>query len=188
MSASSVPTSAASASSAPGKGRPATTTRARDWSARQPILVTYSLMAINLAVFVWMVAHDRGEPQPGWFDHPGAGRPRPRRAGAGAHDHRHGRVHRHHRSVVPAGVVGIPALRVHPPRLQHVLAVPARPAPRTSARAGPFRACCTSPRCSAGRPERCCAAQRPARWSIGRRVRPVRRRGRDDVAPRHQPA
>jgi membrane associated rhomboid family serine protease len=39
-------------------GRPAARTRARDWSARQPILVTYSLIAINLAVFVWMVGQD----------------------------------------------------------------------------------------------------------------------------------
>ena len=29
------------------RGRPPTATRARDWSARQPILVTYALMAIN---------------------------------------------------------------------------------------------------------------------------------------------
>jgi membrane associated rhomboid family serine protease len=47
------------------KGRPATTTRARDWSARQPVLVTYSLMAINIAVFVWMVARDAENLNPG---------------------------------------------------------------------------------------------------------------------------
>lgn len=39
-------------------GRPAATVRARDWSARQQILVTYSLMAVNVAVFVWMVARN----------------------------------------------------------------------------------------------------------------------------------
>jgi membrane associated rhomboid family serine protease len=33
-------------------------TRTRDWSARQPILVTYALIAVNVAVFVWMVARD----------------------------------------------------------------------------------------------------------------------------------
>lgn len=39
-------------------GRPPVSHRARDWSARQPVLVTYSLMAINIAVFVWMVGRD----------------------------------------------------------------------------------------------------------------------------------
>jgi membrane associated rhomboid family serine protease len=39
-------------------GRPAARTRARDWSARQPILVTYALLAINLGVFVWMALQD----------------------------------------------------------------------------------------------------------------------------------
>lgn len=39
-------------------GRPPATRRARDWSARQPVLVTYSLMAVNIAIFVWMVASD----------------------------------------------------------------------------------------------------------------------------------
>lgn len=40
-------------------GRPATSTRARYWSARQPTLVTYALMAINLAVFVWVAMQDQ---------------------------------------------------------------------------------------------------------------------------------
>ena len=35
---------------------PTSQTRARYWSARQPTLVTYTLIAINLAVFVW-IAH-----------------------------------------------------------------------------------------------------------------------------------
>jgi membrane associated rhomboid family serine protease len=47
------------------KGRPAARTRARDWSARQPTLVTYSLIAINLAVFGWMVARDAENLNPG---------------------------------------------------------------------------------------------------------------------------
>ena len=47
------------------KGRPAASTRARDWSARQPTLVTYSLIAINLAVFGWMVARDVENLNPG---------------------------------------------------------------------------------------------------------------------------
>jgi membrane associated rhomboid family serine protease len=34
--------------------RPDVTTRARYWSARQPTLVTYTLIAINLAVFIWL--------------------------------------------------------------------------------------------------------------------------------------
>jgi len=38
--------------------RPTGRERARYWSARQPLLVTYSLMAVNIAVFVWMVVSD----------------------------------------------------------------------------------------------------------------------------------
>ena len=34
--------------------RPAATTRARNWNARQPLLVTKSLIGINLAIFVWI--------------------------------------------------------------------------------------------------------------------------------------
>ena len=34
--------------------RPAASTRARNWNARQPLLITKSLMAANLAVFVWV--------------------------------------------------------------------------------------------------------------------------------------
>ena len=47
------------------RGKAPTATRARDWSARQPILVTYALMAINLAVFVWMVAKNPDNLNPG---------------------------------------------------------------------------------------------------------------------------
>ncbi len=47
------------------RGRPAPSVRARDWSARQPILVTYILIAINVAVFVWMVARDTENLNPG---------------------------------------------------------------------------------------------------------------------------
>ena len=36
--------------------RPDVATRARYWNARQPTLVTYVLMALNVAVFVWLVA------------------------------------------------------------------------------------------------------------------------------------
>lgn len=39
-------------------GRPDVRTRARYWSARQPVLVTYSLMALNFGVFGWMVISD----------------------------------------------------------------------------------------------------------------------------------
>jgi membrane associated rhomboid family serine protease len=46
-------------------GRPDVRTRARYWSARQPVLVTYSLMAINLAVFAWMVVRDPENLSPG---------------------------------------------------------------------------------------------------------------------------
>ena len=46
-------------------GQPAARTRARDWSARQPILVTYSLIALNVAVFVWMVVRDPENLSPG---------------------------------------------------------------------------------------------------------------------------
>jgi len=38
--------------------RPDTITRARYWNARQPTLVTYAIMAVNLAVFVWVAAGD----------------------------------------------------------------------------------------------------------------------------------
>jgi len=37
-------------------GRPDVRTRARYWNARQPTLVTYALMALNVAVFVWVAA------------------------------------------------------------------------------------------------------------------------------------
>lgn len=39
--------------------RPDVTTRARYWNARQPTLVTYTLIALNLAVFVLMAVADR---------------------------------------------------------------------------------------------------------------------------------
>jgi membrane associated rhomboid family serine protease len=39
--------------------RPDVRTRARYWNARQPTLVTYALIAINVVVFVWVVAGDR---------------------------------------------------------------------------------------------------------------------------------
>jgi membrane associated rhomboid family serine protease len=39
-------------------GRPSVRTRARYWNARQPTLVTYTLMAINVAVFVWIAIQD----------------------------------------------------------------------------------------------------------------------------------
>jgi membrane associated rhomboid family serine protease len=47
------------------RGRPAASTRARDWSARQPILVTYTLIVMNLGVFAWMVAQDPRNLSPG---------------------------------------------------------------------------------------------------------------------------
>jgi membrane associated rhomboid family serine protease len=46
-------------------GRPPVRTRTRDWSARQPVLVTYTLMAINIAIFVWMAAQDPENLTPG---------------------------------------------------------------------------------------------------------------------------
>jgi membrane associated rhomboid family serine protease len=39
-------------------GRPDVRTRARYWNARQPVLVTYTLMAINLGVFIWVAVDD----------------------------------------------------------------------------------------------------------------------------------
>jgi membrane associated rhomboid family serine protease len=38
--------------------RPDARTRARYWTARQPTLVTYSLIALNLAVFAWVAFQD----------------------------------------------------------------------------------------------------------------------------------
>ncbi len=38
--------------------RPDVATRARFWSARQTLLVTMSLMAVNVAVFVWVIIQD----------------------------------------------------------------------------------------------------------------------------------
>ncbi len=38
--------------------KPTVATRARFWNARQPTLVTYALMAINIGVFVWLAALD----------------------------------------------------------------------------------------------------------------------------------
>ncbi len=38
--------------------RPPVQVRARYWSARQPTLVTYTIIAINVAVFVWLVVQD----------------------------------------------------------------------------------------------------------------------------------
>lgn len=40
--------------------RPPATTRARDWNARQGILVTKILIAINIAVFIWVITGDSG--------------------------------------------------------------------------------------------------------------------------------
>lgn len=40
------------------EARPDVTTRARLWNSRQPALATISLIAINVAVFVYMVARD----------------------------------------------------------------------------------------------------------------------------------
>src|SRR6478736_4802241 len=38
--------------------RPNVQTRARYWNARQPALVTYTIIAINLVVFAWLVIQD----------------------------------------------------------------------------------------------------------------------------------
>ncbi len=38
--------------------RPPVATKVRYWSARQPILVTYSIIALNIAVFIWLVIQD----------------------------------------------------------------------------------------------------------------------------------
>ena len=40
------------------QSRPDVRTRARYWNARQPTLVTYALMAINLGVFAWLAFQD----------------------------------------------------------------------------------------------------------------------------------
>lgn len=39
-------------------GRPDARTRARYWNARQPTLVTYVLMAVNVLVFLWVASED----------------------------------------------------------------------------------------------------------------------------------
>src|SRR5687767_9054679 len=38
--------------------RPNVATRARYWNARQPTLVTYAIMALNVLVFVWIGVQD----------------------------------------------------------------------------------------------------------------------------------
>ncbi len=56
------------------QSRPDVRTRARYWSARQPTLVTYALMALNLGVFAWLAFQDpdslsgRGNITEGQFD------------------------------------------------------------------------------------------------------------------------
>lgn len=40
-------------------GRPAASARVRNWQARQPAIVTSALMAINVAIFLWMGVADR---------------------------------------------------------------------------------------------------------------------------------
>jgi membrane associated rhomboid family serine protease len=56
------------------QARPDVRTRARYWSARQPTLVTYTLMALNLIVFAWLAFEDpdslsgRGNITQGQFD------------------------------------------------------------------------------------------------------------------------
>ena len=56
------------------QARPDVRTRARYWSARQPTLVTYALMALNLGVFAWLALQDpdslsgRGNITQGQFD------------------------------------------------------------------------------------------------------------------------
>lgn len=42
------------------QSRPDAATRARYWSARQPLLVTMTLIVVNLAVFVWVIIQDPG--------------------------------------------------------------------------------------------------------------------------------
>lgn len=42
------------------RSRPDTATRVRHWNARQPILVSLVLIAMNVAVFVWVVSGDVG--------------------------------------------------------------------------------------------------------------------------------
>jgi len=38
--------------------RPDVATRARYWNARQPTLVTYAIISLNIAVFIWLVIQD----------------------------------------------------------------------------------------------------------------------------------
>ena len=42
------------------RSRPDTSTRVRHWNARQPILVSLVLIAVNVAVFVWVLTGDVG--------------------------------------------------------------------------------------------------------------------------------
>jgi len=41
-------------------GQPSTGVRVRRWTASKPTLVTYAIIAVNLAVFVWLAARDAG--------------------------------------------------------------------------------------------------------------------------------
>ena len=89
--------------------------------------------------------------------------------------------------VVPAGDVGVPALRDHPHRVQHALAVPAGPAARTGDRADPVRpALLRRPaRRLCGRAS--AAAQRVPRRRLRRGLRADGRGVRRPAPPRRQP-
>ena len=156
-SASCRPPSAATASSAPRRPRPTCETRARYWNARQPTLVTYTLMAINIAVFIWLGLSDPDTLSPA------GNRLRPSRPGRPRCSPDLPRERR----VVPAGHVRVPALRDHPPGLQHAAAVPARPAARAGDRPRPLRPA---------------VLRRPAR-RLGRRAAPATRTGSTAAPP-----
>ena len=140
--------------------RPDIATRARFWNSKQPTLMTYIVIGLNLAVFAWTTLSD-----PSTLGGRGgvverAVRPGGQPPGARVRWYLR-RPLRRTRAVVPAHHVGLPALRHHPPRLQHVRAVPARPAARANARPSEVHAV---------------VLRVAARW-LARRDRPRRRRG-----------
>ena len=165
--------------------RPDTKTRARYWNARQTTLVTYALILTNVLVFIYVLIDT---PDSVMGDTNATGYLKLgliTRSPAQRLPDRHPR--RPARPVVPAGVVGVPALRHPPPGVQHVRLVGARADARADA--GPAAVRHGLLRVPAGRQRRrpAVAAERAARRRLRRRVRLVRADHRGLPPARHQP-
>jgi hypothetical protein len=93
--------------------RPDVKTKVRFWNARQPTLVTFALMAINIAVFLYVAAKDPASL---------GGRSGVTREQFDLGLERVLLPERRAR-LLPADHVRVPPLRHHPPRLQHAAAV-----------------------------------------------------------------